>query len=549
MFAEQFKSVFNNASAPAPQIIDASLVAPLHAFSFEMPLITASTVASALHDLKLSYSAGPDGIPSSVLKKCSEILSIPLAKLFNLSIAQSKFPEKWKFSYLFPVHKKGDKRNVCNYRGITSLSACSKLFEIIVNRALFASCKNYIDADQHGFYPKRSVSTNLVQFSSFCLQGMDSGAQIDAIYLDLKAAFDRVDHGILLGKMERLGVSSDAICWFKSYLTCRSVRIKIGSSVSNSFSNGSGVPQGSNLGPLLFSIFINDISLLLPSGCRLFYADDTKIYSIIKCRSDCLMLQSLLDVFVDWCSMNGLTLSVEKCSTISYHRKRSPIVFDYAISGQFLQRVHSIKDLGVTMDAGLTFKAHYSDIIARANRQLGFIFKVADEFLDPLCLKSLYCSLVRSILETNTVVWSPFHVTWSNRIEAVQKKFVRYALRNLPWQDPLNLPAYENRCRLLGIEPLDLRRKVSQAVFAAKLLFNDIDCPALLSRLNIYAPERLLRQRDFLYLEPRNRSYGAHEPVRAISQQFNESFEQFDFDISANVFRQRLLHVFRNINR
>ena len=201
------------------------------------------------------------------------------------------------------------------------------------------------------------------------------------------------------------------------------------------------------------------------------------------------------------------------------------------------------------MDSGLTFKAHYSDIIARANRQLGFIFKVADEFRDPLCLKALYCSLVRSILETNSVVWSPFHVTWSNRIEAVQKKFVRYALRNLPWRDPLNLPAYENRCRLLGIEPLELRRKVSQAVFAAKLLFNDIDCPALLAKLYMYAPERPLRQRDFLYLEPRNRSYGTHEPVRAISQQFNESFEQFDFHISASAFRQRLLNVFRSVNR
>ena len=99
------------------------------------------------------------------------------------------------------------------------------------------------------------------------------------------------------------------------------------------------------------------------------------------------------------------------------------------------------------------------------------------------------------------------------RIEAVQRKFVKYALRFLRWQDPIKVPPYEERCRLLSIEPLQFRRMVAQATFAGKLLKGDIDCTALLTQLNVYAPERPLRQREFLFLVPRSRNYALHEPI------------------------------------
>lgn len=197
----------------------------------------------------------------------------------------------------------------------------------------------------------------------------------------------------------------------------------------------------------------------------------------------------------------------------------------------------------------MTFRFHYNDIVSRANRQLGFIFKIADEFRDPLCFRSLYCSLVRSILESCAIVWCPFQAIWIARIEAVQRKFVRYALRFLSWRDPTNLPPYEERCRLLNIEPLEVRRKAAQALFAGKLLRGEIDCPALLLQLNLYAPERPLRQRVFLHLEPQNNNYALHEPIREISQRFNERFNMFDFNLSADVFRHRLLDSFRTSGR
>lgn len=370
---------------------------------------------------------------------------------------------------------------------------------------------------------------------------MDDGLQTDVVYTDFKSAFDRVDHNILLKRLELLGVSFNTICWLKSYLTNRKLRVMIGSEKSVAFNNLSGVPQGSNLGPLLFSLFINDLSRLLPTGCKLFFADDVKIYLTIKSFDDCIRLQELLNIFVEWSSINKLTLSLHKCSVISFHRKLKPMIYNYTIGNRNLERIDHVRDLGVILDTALTFRIHFEDIISRANRQLGFIFKICDEFKDPLCLRSLYCALVRSLLESNVVAWCPYQLTWINRIEAVQKKFIRRALRFLPWRDPVNLPPYEHRCRLLGLDTLVSRRSAQQAGFAAKVILGEIDAPEILSQLNFYAPERILRQRNFFMAGGSNTVYGQHNPINAVQTVFNEAYELFDFNMTAATFQRRVL--------
>ena len=259
---------------------------------------------------------------------------------------------------------------------------------------------------------------------------------------------------------------------------------------------------------------------------------------LIKCHDDCFALQSLVDKFTDWCTINFLTLSVHKCNVISFHRKLKPIEYDYTITNQKLERVDNIRDLGILLDTSLTFRMHLNEIVSKANQRLGFIFKICDEFKDPFCLRSLYCTLVRSLLESNVVVWCPYQLTWTRRIEAIQRKFVRRALRSLPWRDPSNLPPYEHRCSLLQLDTLETRRFVAQVVFTAKILLGVTDAPELLSRLNMYAPERILRQRDFLYNEPRNTIYGSHDPLRAMSVNFNEVFAAFDFNSSVSSFQR-----------
>ena len=275
----------------------------------------------------------------------------------------------------------------------------------------------------------------------------------------------------------------------------------------------------------------------------MFFADDVKIYHVVRNQADCRELQNLLYIFNDWCERNMMVLCVAKCSVISFRRTRTAVPFDYNIAGTPLQRVDHVKDLGVVLDERLTYVRHFSTTIDKANRQLGFMFKISSEFRDPLCFKALYCSLVRSLLEFASVVWSPYQAVWSARFEAVQRRFVRYALRYLPWSDPRNLPPYADRCRLLGLDTLTERRNASNATFVAKILLAEYDVPDLLARINLYAPARSLRPRTLLSETPQFTNYAANSSLAASIRHFNEVSEHFDFNRTSNSFRRRLLSV------
>ena len=543
MFATFFSSVFSSDLVTTQASEQAVLNVPADIVRLDIFEITPEMIIDASKKLNSSYSAGPDGIPAAVLSRCAEMLTIPLCLIYNKSFSQGKFPEIWKHSFMFPVFKSGDRRNVKNYRGITSLSAASKLFEIIVSTNMMRNMKQHICSDQHGFMAGRSVTTNLLDFTSSCISELERKMQVDVIYTDLKAAFDRINHRLLLSKISRLGASPQFVTWLRSYLCQRVMQVKLGSQVSSTFSNESGVPQGSNMGPLLFIIFFNDAATALGVGCRLIYADDLKIYLTIRCIEDCRRLQSFLDVFVKWCKQNGLTISIAKCEIMSFNRTKSTIIFDYSIDGEVLKRVDQVNDLGVILDTKLTFDRHRSTIISKATRQLGFITKIGRNFKDPHCLKSLYCALVRPLLENASLVWTPHQLYWNLRIERVQKRFLRIALRDLPWRDPVNLPPYLDRCRLLDLDTLEHRRKVQQALLIAKLLNGDVDSPKLLSLVNIRASQRTLRRSSLLVTRFHRTNFGYNEPMASCIRTFTCVEDFFEFDEPSYKFKRKLANV------
>ena len=167
------------------------------------------------------------------------------------------------------------------YRGISSLNAVSKLFELAVLDPIFGFCKDYIANEQHGFMPKRSTTSNLLEFTSYVIDGFNEDVYTDAIYTDLSAAFDKINHDITIAKLRKLGFYGPLLKWLDSYLVNRILKVRINDCESDAFVAHSGIPQGSHLGPLIFLLYFNDVNHAL-TGPRLMYADDLKLFYRIR---------------------------------------------------------------------------------------------------------------------------------------------------------------------------------------------------------------------------------------------------------------------------
>lgn len=419
------------------------------------------------------------------------------------------------------------------------LCCLSKVLEKLVHKMLYNAATSIICENQHGFVRNRSTTTNLMCYVTDISRAMESKQQVDAVYVDFAKAFDTVPHIVVIEKMKHMGFPSWITSWLLSYLSDRNAFVTVNSASSKSFEICSGVPQGSVLGPLIFIIFVNDLILKI-SSFKLSFADDLKMYRIVSSAVDCSELQNDIDALLVWCDNNGMRVNSGKCKIISFTRSSTPLVHQYTIGTIVLERVQFICDLGVTIDSKLRFNRHISTITAKAWSILGFIRRHAAEFTDIHALKTLFCALVRSNLEYAAPVWTPYHLTYSLQIERIQKCFLRFALRNLPWRDPLNLPSYPDRCQLIDLETLAERRIKSQQVFIFDVITGGLDCSTLLAEMPFHVPPRMLRNAPFLAAPVHRTSYGYNNPLSASIRAFNNISVMFDFNMSKAAFKKKL---------
>jgi hypothetical protein len=535
--ANAFLSYFEK-NFSSPSMTDFQFNNPCNNNYIHLPSISTDDILRHLLKLKPSSASGDDALPGFILKDCAQILVTPLHFLYNLILTTSVYPCLWKVGKICPIFKLGKKNIISNYRPVTILPHISKVFESIIYSYIYTNVQNVISEHQHGFFRGRSTSTNLSCISHFISAALDKNTQVDVIYTDFSKAFDRIDHNILLNKLRHFGFSDSLLNLFESYLSDRFCYVNVLGLYSARLVVNSGVPQGSNLGPLLFLLFINDIVEIFSLNVLLF-ADDVKLYSTIRDISDCMRLQSNIDVLYGWCRSNGLPLNRDKCYILSFSRKTKPLMFDYRIGNALLTRCFTFKDLGVTFDAQFTFNEHVDIIVASSVKTLGFIFRSCKRFRSESCLRALYFTLVRSKLEYCSIAWSPIYRRGVDALESVQRKFAKYLLFKLIAEFPPRGTPNSVLYDMANLRSLNMRRNDSFLIFLYKIIHGIINSPFLLSQIYFNVPRANLRSGRFFYVPRAVTNILHRSPLYTACTLFNSNCSECDiFVISLGQFKR-----------
>ena len=422
-------------------------------------------IVKIVKKLKSSSSSGPDGLNAYFIKRTIAVLASPLCKMYNVSLSNGVLPDEWKVAHIVPIFKKGDPHKASQYRPISLTSVVCKILERIVRVKLldYILVNNIIPNEQHGFVPKKSTVSNLIECINDWTFNYDNGTATDVIYLDYSKCFDKVCHSKLLYKMRVYGISGTAYKWLECFLVNRVQHVKINTVVSPAANVESGVPQGTVLGPILFLLYSADLPQVV-HHCRLsMYADDTKVYKSVRNENDCILLQNDLERIAKWAETWQMVLNPDKTKLLSIGNCK--INFSYMLSGERIEKVNNINDIGVTIQSDLKFTIHCTNTVKKAYYVIRTIFNTFKQHESDFYLKMYQC-FVRPILEYASQVWSPVLKCNIDRIEKVQRYYSRRIC-------PRNM-VYLDRLMHLKIDSLEERRIKCDLVLFYKLITNQI---------------------------------------------------------------------------
>jgi hypothetical protein len=391
-----------------------------------------------------------DGISINLIKKVIVEIATPLSHIFTLSLNHGVFPELFKTVRVVPIFKSGDKTSCDNYRPISLVKTLSKVLEKIVQISLVnhLEINKLIYKHQYGFLRARSTEHNLIQVVNMVSQALNGGDMAIGVFLDLRKAFDVCDHGILLSKLNKYGITGKALDWFISYLTNRKQVVDISGYLSNPQPLDISTIQGSLLGPILFLVYINDFPNCTNLSSFLFADDTTALKTGPNLPELISDVNAELKKMSLWFRANKMALNISKTKYIIFHNKGKKINLQglsvYIDENDDLlnpdpSRIHTIdriynqnpnvadrsfKLLGVHIDEHLNFNNHVSILCNKLSRAL-FILRQVKNVLPQSAIRTLYFSLFHCHLTYCPIILSMSTQTNINRIFKLQKKAIR----------------------------------------------------------------------------------------------------------------------------
>ena len=406
-------------------------------FSFEFDVVTEDTVGKYIDKLAPKTSCGYDDISTKLLKRIKDIILEYLTVIINQSLMTGIFPDRLKIAKVIPLFKKDDPHILDNYRPISLLPSISKVFEKVVffQTYEYFNKNKLINYSQYGFRKLHSTELASLELTDSLLQHLDAGRIPISVFLDLSKAFDTLDHFILIEKLSYYGVSGSALRWFTSYLSNLQRFVDISGSKSDILPLSTGVPQGSILGPLLFIIYMNDISVACSNFKAILYADDTNLISslcsfntnVYPCDVNPNDISNNINVELkaiqEWLLINKLSLNIKKTKFMVFHhpqRNIENIVPRLKFHDTEVERVSEFNFLGLTIDEHLSWRPHQDKISSKLSRTIGVLNRLKRQ-LPSYILRMLYNSLILPFLQYSVLCWG-YNVT---RITKLQKRAIR----------------------------------------------------------------------------------------------------------------------------
>lgn len=370
-----------------------------------------------------------------------------------------------KIARINPIYKKGSPDVSENYRPISILPIFSKITEKILNEQIlkYLETNNLLSDSQFGFRKNRSTADALIAFTNQTLKAFNSKHCVLGIFIDFSKAFDTIDHGILLTKLQSIGFSTSSVNLLKNYVSNRKQVTKINQTISDINNITCEVPQGSVLGSTLFLIYINDLCYHLKHLTPILYADDTNLFiQSHNLNSKITSINEDLSTLYRWCIMNKLTINLTKTNYIILKNHQNKFCFNknsIVLNNIPITNSNSIKFLGILLDNHLNWTSHVTNILTDLRPIAGLFYRISS-FLPTNILLLLYNSFINSKLTYCLESWGSMPQYSTTKIHIFQKKLLRIINKK-----PFDFPSADlfRKNRILNINQLYKQKILLQA--------------------------------------------------------------------------------------